>query len=289
MIEKLFSDPNAQHLASVFLLVMLVFALLSFVVSELTRNYSQVDKLWSLMPIIYSAIAASHEPSPRVIIMLLMTIVWGIRLSYNFSRKGGYNIIPWRGEEDFRWKIMSEVPALKGRIRFGIFNLVFISFYQHFLILLFCTPVLIAVEKGATPLNFIDIIAVVLMAASIFLETVADNQLYRFHLIKKQVNHEEGKYSQSLKSGFLREGLWKKIRHPNYLGEQGAWISFYIFSIAASGEIIKWSIAGSVLLVLLFVGSSSLTEKISSNKYTDYIKYMETAGRYFPKFFRNCL
>jgi steroid 5-alpha reductase family enzyme len=289
VIEKLFSDPNAQHLASVFLLVMLVFALLSFVVSELTRNYSQVDKLWSLMPIIYSAIAASHEPSPRVIIMLLMTIVWGIRLSYNFSRKGGYNIIPWRGEEDFRWKIMSEVPALKGRIRFGIFNLVFISFYQHFLILLFCTPVLIAVEKGATPLNFIDIIAVVLMAASIFLETVADNQLYRFHLIKKQVNHEEGKYSQSLKSGFLREGLWKKIRHPNYLGEQGAWISFYIFSIAASGEIIKWSIAGSVLLVLLFVGSSSLTEKISSNKYTDYIKYMETAGRYFPKFFRNCL
>jgi steroid 5-alpha reductase family enzyme len=37
--------------------------------------------------------------------MAFLVTLWGLRLSYNFYRKGGYNIIPWKGEEDYRWKI----------------------------------------------------------------------------------------------------------------------------------------------------------------------------------------
>ena len=285
MIDKLIYDPSARQLASTLLWVMASASILCFIVSELARNYSQVDKLWSIMPSVYAGIAAIHQPSPRIFVMLILTLVWGFRLSYNFSRKGGYNIVPWKGEEDYRWKIMREVPALKGRIRFGIFNLLFISFYQHFLILLFSTPVLLAAENTAKPLNYIDFIAVAFMAASILLETVSDNQLFRFHQVKKQGQGTNGVYAESLKSGFIREGLWKKVRHPNYLGEQATWISFYLFSIAASGKILNWTFAGSVLLVLLFYGSSTLAEKISISKYPDYLGYKKKAGRYFPKIF----
>src|SRR5512133_3216884 len=125
------NSSEIQHLVTVWILVMAGVAMLCFIVSEITENYSQVDKLWSLMPIAYSLITAVAFPSARVLIMAALVTICGLRLSYNFSRKGGYNIIPWKGEEDYRWKVMRENPALKGRLRFGLFNFFFISFYQN--------------------------------------------------------------------------------------------------------------------------------------------------------------
>ena len=126
-----FSGPDIQleTLTITLITIMLITAMVCFPVSEITGNYSQVDKLWSLMPVVYSFIALAAFPTPRILIMSILVTIWGFRLSYNFSRKGGYNIIPWKGEEDYRWKFVRELPALKGRFRFGLFNLFFISFY----------------------------------------------------------------------------------------------------------------------------------------------------------------
>jgi steroid 5-alpha reductase family enzyme len=63
------------------------------------------------------------------------------------------------------------------------------------------------------------------------------------------------------------------MRHPNYISEQALWISFYFFGVAASGQWINWTVIGAVLLIVLFVGSSRLTEKISSQKYPGYAEY----------------
>lgn len=267
------SDPHIQHLAGSCVTVMLVTALVCFIVSEITFNYSQVDKLWSLMPIIYCLIAFTAFPSPRLWIMFILVAIWGFRLSFNFYRKGGYNIIPWKGEEDYRWKIMRQNPALKGRFRFGLFNLLFISFYQHLLILLFCSPLLLAAKNMDANLNLLDIIAASLMLLFIITETIADNQLSHFHKLKRKGGSSEGLWSESLKRGFMSEGLWRYVRHPNYISEQAIWISFYFFGVAASGQWINWTVVGAVLLVILFVGSSWLTEKISSQKYPGYAEY----------------
>jgi len=279
------TTPQLQHLAGSFLSVMIAAAQVCFVVSEMTFNYSQVDKLWSLMPIVYCLMALAAFPSPRLWIMFFLVAVWGFRLSYNFHRKGGYNIIPWKGEEDYRWKIMRNTPLLKGRFRFGLFNLFFISFYQHFLILLFCTPLLMAAKNRDTNLNWLDIIAASLMVFFIITETIADNQLFSFQKIKKQGGSPEGPYAGSLKKGFISEGLWRYVRHPNYTSEQAIWISFYLFSVAASGKWINYTLAGSVLLVILFLGSSTLTEKISSEKYPDYANYKKKVPGFFPRLF----
>jgi steroid 5-alpha reductase family enzyme len=279
------ADPRLQHLAFSFVIIMVAAALVCFVVSEITFNYSQVDKVWSLMPIVYSLMAFVSFPSPRMFIMLILVAVWGFRLSYNFYRKGGYNIIPWRGEEDYRWKIMRNNPSLKGRFRFGLFNLFFISFYQHFLILLFCTPLLMVAKNRDTGLNWLDLIAASLMLLFIITESIADNKLFRFHKLKKQGESTDGQYTESLKKGFFSEGLWHYVRHPNYTCEQVTWISFYLFSIAASGRWINITLTGSVLLVLLFLGSSTLTEKISSEKYPDYAAYKKETPRFLPRFF----
>ncbi len=274
-------DLKYNHLLNTWLVIMLSAAFICFLVSEITQNYSQVDKLWSLMPIVYSLVTLSAFPSPRVSIMTILVTAWGLRLSYNFYRKKGYNIIPWRGEEDYRWKIMRQNPVLKGRFRFGLFNFFFISFYQHFLILLISSPLLLAARNQGTGLNTIDFIAAFLILMFIGIETVADNQLFRFHQLKKRNYGSKELYRESLKKGFLTEGLWYFSRHPNFAAEQAIWISFWLFGVAASGRWINWTLSGPVLLIVLFQGSSRLTERISSSRYPDYAVYQKTVPRFF--------
>jgi steroid 5-alpha reductase family enzyme len=279
-------DPGFQSLVSMWSSILIVVVLLCFIVSEITRNYSQVDKLWSLMPLAYGWVTVAAFPSPRVYLMAAMVTLWGIRLSYNFYRKGGYSIIPWEGEEDYRWKILRETSVLKGRIRFGLFNLLFISFYQNLLILLFSTPILMAALYPDVPLGVTDLIAAVLMILFLVTETIADNQQFRFQREKRRQNEGNPLYSNSLEKGFLAEGLWKYARHPNFASEQAIWISFYLFSVAASGKLINFTLLGPVLLVLLFIGSSVMTEKISSSKYPDYSSYQKEVPKFIPRIFR---
>ena len=266
-------DIHFKQLGGTCLIIMLCAALVCFVISEITRNYSQTDKLWSIMPIVYSIIAFTSYPSPRLFIMCCLVIIWGIRLSFNFYRKGGYNIIPWKGQEDYRWKFVRQLPQLQGRLRFGLFNLFFISLYQHIIIFLFSSPLLIAAKYHDSRLNLLDIIAVCLMLFFIVIESVADNQQFRFQKLKRQLKQDEGVFTKSLKQGFLSEGLWRFVRHPNFISEQVIWISFYFFGVAASGKLINWTFAGPFLLILLFLGSTALTEYISSKKYPDYAAY----------------
>ena len=72
-------------------IVYLVFASLCFLVSSATNNYSQVDKLWSIMPIIYAWIAYAYAPEIRILLMAILITAWGVRLTYNFTRRGGYS------------------------------------------------------------------------------------------------------------------------------------------------------------------------------------------------------
>jgi len=279
------NNSEMQELTGTWILIMISAALLCFIVSEITRNYSQVDKLWSIMPVIYSLVTLIAFPSPRIIIMSILVTAWGIRLSYNFGRKGGYNLIPWKGEEDYRWSILRLNPILKGRLKFGLFNLFFISFYQQFLILLFSTPLLMAAKYNTTGLNILDIIASMLILIFLSIETIADNQLFSFHRLKK-LGLKEGLYSESLKRGFMSEGIWRYSRHPNFLSEQAIWICFYLFSIASSGLLLNWTLSGSLLLVLLFAGSTVMTEKISRGKYPAYEEYRKTVPKFIPDIFR---
>jgi steroid 5-alpha reductase family enzyme len=283
--QPVFSIFNGdfQNLFDRWITLMLVVTAVCFLVSEITRNYSQVDKLWSLLPIAYGLITVAAVPSPRLILMASLVTIWGLRLSYNFYRKGGYNIIPWKGEEDYRWKIMRGTSLLHGRFKFGLFNLLFISLYQNIVIFLFSSPLLLAAIFPDKHLTGIDLLAGFLMLAFIITESIADNQLFKFQQEKKNIGKEENKFQESLKKGFLTEGLWKYARHPNFTSEQAIWICFYFFGVAASGLWINITLAGSLMLILIFIGSSRLTESISSNKYPEYAVYQKDVPKFIPR------
>jgi len=289
VLQSLLSgETPVDHLFRLWIVIMLAAAFICFVVGELTHNYSQTDKVWSLMPIVYSLITLYAFPSsPRIWLMTLLVITWGLRLSYNFYRKGGYNIIPWKGEEDYRWGILRQHPILQKGIRITLFNLLFISLYQHMLIFLFSTPLLLAAQNASVSLSGLDYLAALCMFLFILLETLADNQLYRFHILKQTKLFLNGKYKTSLYNGFLSEGLWNYVRHPNFVAEQAIWVSFYFFGVAASSQLINWTIIGPILLILLFAGSSEFTERISLEKYPDYKKYKTHVPKFIPLLFKS--
>lgn len=259
-------------------------ALSCFLVSEITRNCSQVDKIWSIIPIVYVwYIASSAGMGDRLILMAVLVSLWGIRLTYNFSRRGAYTLKFWAGEEDYRWGVLRKKPELRGKVRWFFFNLFFISLYQNALILLFTLPILVAVKGNDQPLNWIDFMATGLFLFFLVIETIADQQQWNYQQEKhrriKAGITPDGIYAK----GFTHTGLWKYMRHPNYMAEQAIWISFYLFSVAATGQWINWSIAGCLLLVILFQGSSDFSEAISTEKYPEYSNYKKSTGRFVPK------
>jgi len=268
-----FDDPLSAVQSAVLtklVIIYLVAAMLCFVVSILSGNYSQVDKLWSTIPIAYVWVVAWHTGfEPRVLLMALLVSAWGIRLTYNFSRRGGYSIRFWTGEEDYRWAVLRAKPEFAARWKWVVFNLFFISLYQMGLILLMTLPVVRSVGGG--PLTVADWILALLLIGFIVLETVADQQQWNYQRKKKPGQ-----------KGFVQTGLWGVVRHPNYAAEQAIWIIFYFFSVAATGQWINWSVMGAILLVLLFWGSSNFSESISAGKYPEYEEYMKRVPRFIP-------
>ncbi len=255
-----------------------------FLISQLSGNFSQVDKIWSIVPIVYAwVIAVDSDMNIRIVIAAILVTLWGIRLTYNFSRRGAYTWKFWTGEEDYRWAVLREKPELKGKVRWFFFNLFFISFYQNGLLLLITLPLLVAFKGVDTPLGWLEYLATGLILFFIILETIADQQQWVFQNEKYRKIKAGEKLEGDYAAGFNRSGLWGKMRHPNYLAEQAIWVGIYLFSVAATGAWINWSIAGCLLLVILFQGSSDFSEAISAEKYPQYKDYQKSTGRFFPK------
>jgi steroid 5-alpha reductase family enzyme len=256
-----------------------------FIVGELAQNFSQMDKLWSILPIAYAWIVAGKGGmKPRLVVYALIVTVWGVRLTINFARKGAYRLKFWTGEEDYRWSIVRSNPIFRHKLAWTLFDLFFISLYQNLLVLGICLPSLAAMESTA-PFGGWDVAATVLAVLFLALETVADEYQWRFHQTKKKLLSEGNALPKPYDLGFNTTGPWSRMRHPNYLGEQGIWLSLYLFAIgagAASRGVFHWSAAGPLLLILLFMGSSALGESISSKKYPRYKDYIEQVRKYIP-------
>lgn len=275
--------PAKWELLKTALYMMLAVALLCFVVSELTGNCSQVDKLWSIVPLAYAWYFAYADGfGARTVLMATLVSVWGIRLTYNFSRRGAYRLKFWEGEEDYRWEVLRQTPLLNGRWRWRLFNLGFISLYQNALILLFNLPILFAVGSNQ-PLGWADALLACLFVGFVLVETIADQQQYDFQTEKhrrKNAGEDLGEYAH----GFVRSGLWARVRHPNYASEQAIWLCYYFLGVVATGQWINWTLTGSLLLMVLFQGSSDFSENISAGKYPAYRDYQKQVGRFLPKF-----
>ncbi len=259
-----------------------------FIAGEMTGNNSQMDKLWSILPIAYAwIIVAKSGMNPRLIVMAILITIWGVRLTLNFAKKGAYSIKFWSGEEDYRWVVLRNDPNLNKRWKWALFNLFFISIYQNALVLAITLP-LLATMESTVAFSLLDGLIAGLLLGFIVLETIADQQQMAYQTRKYELL-EEGKKLEDLPSpynkGFNTKGLWSRSRHPNYFSEQSIWFVLYLFCLSAgvaSYILFNWTLIGSMFLILLFIGSSNFSEGISLQKYPTYHDYVNNVSKYVP-------
>jgi steroid 5-alpha reductase family enzyme len=244
-----------------------------WLVSVLTGDYSQVDRLWSLVPPLYACHFAARAgfADARLDLIALLVVLWGARLTFNFARKGGYH----RNGEDYRW---AELRRRLGPVWFQVLNATFVAPYQNLLLLLIVLPAYVAWQARGTPLNALDCAAAGAFVVLLLGETVADQQQWRFQCAK----HIRQAAGEPVQAEFVTSGLFRYSRHPNFFCEQGMWWTIYVFSIAASEVWLNWSIAGAILLTLLFQGSTRFTEELTLRKYPAYRAYQQTTSRLIP-------
>ena len=259
-----------------------------FIAGEITGNNSQMDKLWSILPIVYAwIIVVKSGMNQRLIVMAILVTIWGVRLTLNFAKKGAYSLKFWSGEEDYRWIVLRENPKLKKRWKWALFDLFFISIYQNALVLAISLPLLATMESTVSFSIFDGLIAALLLGF-IILETIADKQQMSFQTKKYELLNQ-GKILEDLPSpydkGFATQGLWSRSRHPNYFSEQSIWVVLYFFCISSgvtNHVFFNWTLIGSMFLILLFMGSSKFSEGISLQKYPAYKDYVDKVSKYVP-------
>jgi steroid 5-alpha reductase family enzyme len=251
-----------------------VASLFAWVASLITGDTSWVDRMWSIVPVAYVWVFAgfAHLDDVRLNVMAVLVTLWGVRLTFNFARKGGYS-----GVEDYRW------PVLRAGMttwQFQLFNLFFIVIYQMFLLVLITLPALTAYDNQGSSFGAVGLGLTIVFVLLLVGETIADQQQWNFHKVK----HAEIAAGRTPNPQFLQSGLFRFSRHPNYFFEISQWWVVYLFGAAAAAGLFEWTIAGAVLLTLLFVGSTRFTEKITLSKYPEYADYQRRTSAVIPWF-----
>ena len=251
----------------------IILAIACWLLSVITREYSWVDRLWTICPAIYCLIVAveSGFSSARINIMTLLVAAWGARLTFNNARKGGYYI----GGEDYRWKVVRE---RLGPVKFQILNLTFVAPGQMLIIWLFTSPMHQAWGGRDRPLSSLDAVAIALFVVLLVMEAINDGHMWKFQQDKKRKIEADEPVTQP----FVTSGFFKYRRHPSYFCEMGIWYVFYLFAIAATGEWLHWTGLGLISLTLVFLGSTKLGESISLQRYPSYRDYQASTPRIVP-------
>ena len=235
-----------------------------------TGYWSYVDRLWSTVPMAFAAIFAYHAgwAHPRVLLVTALIAAWGVRLTLNFWRKGGYS-----SEEDYRWPVLRTWFKVHDPLHpFGqeLFSFLFVSVYQLVLIWGFVVPPLVVVAgTKCSALTAADAALAALFIVFLALETWTDEVQWAFQSAKHAMTPAaRARAGGDFARGFCTSGPFRYSRHLNFFSEQCIWWCIYGFAaLSAGGRAPLWAGVGALLLTSLFQGSTWMTELLTLHKY----------------------
>ncbi len=246
------------------LLIADVFAtILVFIFSLIFKNASVYDPYWSLQPPVILTIAfykvfvyekalaagsSAYELPPvfnwifMACLLLTAVYLWAIRLTANWC----YNFKSFE-YQDWRYVMLKE----KSGKLYPLVNFFGIHMFPTLVVYLCVLPAVTVIHERAVfqPVCFFFIL---LSEFAAVIQCIADIQMHRFRA--------------SGQGGFIRTGLWKHARHPNYLGEILMWWGIGLASIFALGGH-YWLLAGAAVNTLMFLFISiPMADKRQSRK-----------------------
>lgn len=199
-----------------------------FIFSVAFQNASFYDPYWSVQPIvILIAFACRYSLAGVRIFPFIATMVWGIRLTANWVYT--FKDLNW---QDWRYTMLKE----KTGIFYPVINFVGIHLVPTLVVYGCILPAVFTFVYGGE-VNVGSVLFFLLSLLAVLLQGTADMQMHRF---KKRGQ-----------KGFIRDGLWKYSRHPNYLGELLMWWGVGLAAVCIMPH--RWYLlAGAVANTLLF-------------------------------------
>lgn len=243
------------------LLVMLV----TFAVSLATGVHRIVDVAWGLgfaavAAVSYAVSAASGTGDDgRRLLVLLLTVVWGLRLAVHIARRGRGH-----GEDPRYEKLLAKAPGSRNAYAFRMVYLL-----QGALVWLVSLPVQAA---GLVPaaLAWPAYAGVALWACGMVFEAGGDRQLHRF----RRDPANRGK--------IMDRGLWRYTRHPNYFGDFCVWWGIFLVAAGSRGVAALTVVGPLVISGLLVFGSGKrLLERHLAGR-PGYAEYAARTSGFFP-------
>lgn len=223
----------------------------TFVFSLIFKNASVYDPYWSVQPIVILVYASViHGLTPLTSLLLAAVCFWGVRLTANWA-------YTFRGltHQDWRYTMLCEKT---GRL-YPFVNFAGIHMFPTLVVYLCTLPAVFAFEYGAKCGVFGVIFVCVSFGAAV-LQGVSDVQMHAFR--------------KKARGGFIRTGLWKYSRHPNYLGEILMWWGIGLAVVSVMPQ--RWYLLGGALLntVMFLVISIPMADKRQSakNGFAEYKK-----------------
>lgn len=231
---------------------------LTFVFSVIFKNASVYDPYWSVQPIvILFAFAFGHTLTLTRLLFLAVVCFWGVRLTLNwaYTFKNLYH-------QDWRYTMLKEQTG----IFYPIVNLVGIHLVPT-LIVYCCTLPAVYVFINDGNASALTLAFLLISVAAVLLQGTADYQMHRFRKNKS--------------GNFIRNGLWRYSRHPNYLGEILMWWGIALAAVSIFPNA-RFLCAGALANTLLFLFVSiPMADKRQSRK-EGFEEYKSETRMLFP-------
>jgi steroid 5-alpha reductase family enzyme len=261
-VDWIVVSPLAQTLLTN-LVVILVAMFALWLVSIVRRDASIVDMFWGAGFVLIAWVAwrLNSPAGSRVLLLVILTTVWGLRLSLFLLWRN------WGHGEDRRYAAMR---AQHHGSRFWWVSLFTVFLLQGAILWFVSLPIQVAAAKNvASPLGWLDAAGIMLWSVGLFFETIGDWQLARF---KADPNNA---------GQVMDRGLWRFTRHPNYFGDFCVWWGLYL--IAAAGGA-SWTVGSPLLMSLLLMKVSGVTllEKTITDRRPGYAAYKARTNAFFP-------
>lgn len=215
----------------------------TFIFSVIFKNASVYDPYWSVQPIvILVAFAFITEMTVVRLLLLVAVCLWGIRLTANWA----YTFYSFE-YQDWRYTMLRE----KTGVFYPLINFAGIHMFPTVIVYLCILPAVYAFVNDAT-WNIGSVLFFCLSLAAMIIQGTADVQMHRFR--------------KNRTGSFIRNGLWKYSRHPNYLGEILMWWGVALSVVSVLPD--AWYLcAGALANTLLFLCASiPMADKRQSSK-----------------------
>ena len=245
-------------------LIIIILATFTWLLSVFIKDVSIVDSAWSLMFLasaIYYYIINIELVNLKENIFFILIVLWALRLATHLTWRN------WGEPEDRRYQDIRKKYSPK----FELKSLFIIFIFQAILAAIISLPIVsvLGVRSGTTNLGIVEYAAVLIWLVGFIYESVADWQLAKFKADKSNENK------------VMNAGLWRNSRHPNYFGEFLIWWGFYLYAMSTG----PWWIVISPLLIswllLKFSGVVMLEETIVKRR-PNYQEYIDKTNAFFP-------